>query len=140
MNQDETHQFTSKFHTALNAEKTTFRALESHLQSNPVKWKFWKRPPAEWKQLEAQLWEDYKQASLTLRDLKNPQTLGGTNARYNALKFGGICAMISFVGIFGLAANYSIYDGQDNWIAGISAVMTGVGALGAIMGAFIFGE
>ncbi|TCV62766.1 hypothetical protein [Pseudomonas fluorescens] len=131
-------QFTSEFHTALNAEQTTFRALEAHWQSNPVKWKFWKRPSAEWKHLEAQLIEDYKQACLTLSDLKDTQTPGRKNARYNALKFGVIFALIFFAGIFGLAANHFFNDGQANWMATISAVMTGVGALVALISAFIF--
>ena len=133
-------QFTSEFHTALNAEKAAFRALDSHWQSNPVKWKFWKRPPAEWKQIESKLTEDYKLACLTLRSLKNAQTPGRANARYNAMKFGGVFAMISFVGIIGLAANHFFNDNQASWMAAISAIVTGIGAVGAIMGAYIFGE
>lgn len=133
-------QFTSEFHTALNAEQTAFRALEVHWQSNPVKWKFWKRPPAAWKQLEAQLMEEYKQACLTLSGQKDAQTPGRASARYKAMKFGGVFAMFFFAGIIGLAVNHFINDGQANWVAAISAVMMGVGAVGALIGAFIFGE
>lgn len=129
-------QFTSEFQTALNAEQATFRALEAHWQSKPVKWQFWKRPPAGWKQLEAQLMEDYKQACLALSDLKEAQSPGRKNARYKALKFGGILSMICFVGIFGLAFN----DGQENWFATISVLMTAIGAGGALMCAFIFAD
>lgn len=66
----ENDTFVSEFHAALNAEKTTFQALDTHWQSNPVKWKFWRRPPAEWTQAEAQLKEDYTQACLALSHLK----------------------------------------------------------------------
>ncbi|NMY13714.1 hypothetical protein HBO38_36005 [Pseudomonas veronii] len=133
-------RFTSEFHTSLNAEQITFCALEAHWQSNPVKWKFWKRPPAQWKQLEAQLIEDYKQACLTLSDLQDAQTPGRKNARCKALKFGGLFSMIFFAGIFGLVANHFFNDGQANWMAAISAVMMGVGAVIALMSALIFGE
>jgi len=133
-------QFNNEFHTPLNAEQTTFRALEAHWQSNPVKWKFWKRPPSEWKQLEAQLIEDYKQACLTFSDRLDAQTPGRKNARYKALKFGGLFSMIFFAGVFGLVANHFFYDGQANWMAAISAVMIGVGAVIALMSASNFAE
>lgn len=133
-------QFTSEFHTTLNAEQMAFCALEAHWQSNPVKWKFWKRPPAEWKQREAQLMEEYKQACLTMNGLKDAQTPGRANARHKAMKIGGIFAMIFFAGGIGLAANHFINDGQVNWVTAISMVTTGVGAVGAFMCAFILGE
>lgn len=132
-------QFTNEFHTALNAEQAAFRALEAHWQSNPVKWKFWKRPSADWEQLEAQLKESYKQACLALSELKDAQTPGRKVARYKALKFGGISSMIFFAGILGLVANQLLYDGQVNWMAGISTVMAGFGTV-VLMCAFIFAE
>ncbi|ANF89230.1 hypothetical protein A7J50_5906 (plasmid) [Pseudomonas antarctica] len=133
-------QFTSEFHAALNAEKTTFDALEAHWESNPVKWKFWRRPPPEWKQTESQLYEAYKQACLNLRQRKDAQTPGQRHERYNALKFGGIFALIFFVGIISLGAINVFNDDQESLMASVIALMACVGAVGAIMCAFIFAE
>lgn len=124
----------------MNAEKAAFNALDAHWRSNPVKWKLLRRPPVEWKQTESQLIEDYKQACLALSQLKNAQTPGRANARYKALKFGGILSMLCLVGIFGLVANDYFHDGQAGWAATISTLMTCIGAGGALMCAFIFGE
>jgi hypothetical protein len=135
---DQRERFTSDFHAAMNAEKAAFQALDAHWQSNPVKWQLWRRPPVEWKQTESQLTEDYKQACLTLSQLKNAQTPGRANARHKALKFGGILSMLFFLGVIGLAANDYFHDGQAGWVATISALMACIGAGGALMCAFIF--
>lgn len=137
--EDQRERFTSEFHTAQNAEKAAFQELDAHWQSNPVKWKFWRQPPSEWKQTEAQLMEAYTQACLTLSQLKNVQNPGRANARYKALKFGGILSMVCLVGIFGLVANGFFYGGQAGWMATLSTLMTCIGAGGALMCAFIFG-
>lgn len=138
--EDQREQFTSDLHAAMNAEKAAFQALDAHWQSNPVKWKLWRRPPVEWKQTESQLTEDYKQACLTLSRLNNAQTPGRVNARYKALKFGGILAVLFFVGICGLAANEFFHTGQAGWLATISALLTCIGAGGALICAFIFAD
>jgi hypothetical protein len=138
--EDQRVQLPSELHAAMNAEKAAFNALDAHWQSNPVKWKLWGRPPVEWKQTESQLMENYKQACLTLSQLKNAQTPGRANARYKALKFGGILAVLFFVGIFGLAANDFFRTGQAGWLATFSALLTCIGAGGALICAFIFAD
>ncbi|WP_432780655.1 hypothetical protein QZH44_29800 (plasmid) [Pseudomonas corrugata] len=68
-------QFYADFQAALNAEKTSFRALKAHWRNGPAWWEFWKRAPSEWKQAERRLVDGYSQACKTLRDLKESYPL-----------------------------------------------------------------
>lgn len=72
---DQRKQFYAEFQAALNAEKTSFRTLEAHWRNNPARWKFWKRPPSDWRLAEKRLKDGYIQACTTLRDLKESYPL-----------------------------------------------------------------
>ncbi|WP_439126192.1 MAG: hypothetical protein ACNJA3_27890 (plasmid) [Pseudomonas rhizophila] len=133
-------QLTDEFHKAMKAEKAAFRALDHHWRCNPAKWKFWKRPPSEWKQLEAKLIEDYKQACLALSKLKDLQTPGREISRYKAIKLGGISATIFFAAALGLAGNHFFNGGLANWLAVIIAVIAAASAVVTLMSAFVIAE
>ena len=130
--------YTSQFHTALNAQKTAYRALEMHRRNNPVRWQFWKQPPAEWKRTKARLTTEFIQSGIAFRETKSSQTEGGQEARQAALRLGGMLSLLLFVGLLGLAVNEVAYDGQTNWLENLSIGLAAFGAVGGIMCASIF--